>query len=73
MRFCFKALTFITLLIGSAHDDIMSTSGNILFDANSDGNGNMNLNSTGLGIGTLSPSSALEVSGVELVSRLLHL
>ncbi len=47
--------------------DFISRSGNILFDANKDGNSEVTLNSIGLGVGA-SPSSNLHVSGNAYIS-----
>ncbi len=62
-------MLLVTVLLTQAplRSDIKG-SGNIAFDANSDGNSEAFLNSSGLGIGTLSPSANLHVQGNAFIS-----
>jgi hypothetical protein len=59
------------LIQNLAFSDINSTSGNLNFDANSQGHPEMVLNAIGLGIGTTPTSANLEVQGNALISRSL--
>ncbi len=55
---------FVLCAIGNlARADIVSTSGNLRYDANNDGSFEATMNSNGLGIGTSAPSANLHVLG----------
>jgi hypothetical protein len=60
-------LTTLFLLSSTCFCDILSTTGQIKFDTQMDGQAEMTLNSTGLGIGVL-PSSNLHVNGNAIIS-----
>lgn len=67
MRFIIIIFIVLTIKLPSQCSDIISTTGNINFDANNDGVAEANLSSSGLSIGSTAASANLHVSGNAII------